>query len=86
LRALNRLHYGAKQLLRSMLLSAGCRRINGEAIVLHDVAGYSSQEIAQLDGLQHNTVRTRLFRARRAMRRSVAHLLNSATSDTARSG
>jgi RNA polymerase sigma-70 factor, ECF subfamily len=56
------------------------------AIVLHDVAGYSSQEIAQLDGLQHNTVRTRLFRARRAMRRSVAHLLNSATSDTARSG
>jgi RNA polymerase sigma-70 factor (ECF subfamily) len=38
------------------------------AIVLHDVAGYSSREIAQLDGIGHNTVRTRLFRARRAMR------------------
>jgi RNA polymerase sigma-70 factor (ECF subfamily) len=38
------------------------------AIVLHDIAGYSSREIAQLDGIGHNTVRTRLFRARRAMR------------------
>jgi RNA polymerase sigma-70 factor (ECF subfamily) len=41
------------------------------AIVLHDVAGYSSREIAQLDGIEHNTVRTRLFRARRAMRRAL---------------
>lgn len=39
------------------------------AIVLHDVEGYSSREIAQFDGIEHNTVRTRLFRARRAMRR-----------------
>lgn len=42
------------------------------AIVLHDVAGYSSREIAQLDGIGHNTVRTRLFRARRAMRRALS--------------
>ena len=41
------------------------------AIVLHDVAGYSSREIAQLDGIPHNTVRTRIFRARRAMRRAL---------------
>jgi RNA polymerase sigma-70 factor (ECF subfamily) len=41
------------------------------AIVLHDVAGYSSREIAQLDGVKHNTVRTRIFRARRAMRRAL---------------
>jgi RNA polymerase sigma-70 factor (ECF subfamily) len=41
------------------------------AIVLHDVAGFSSREIAQLDGIEHNTVRTRLFRARRAMRRAL---------------
>jgi RNA polymerase sigma-70 factor, ECF subfamily len=44
------------------------------AIVLHDVAGYSSREIAQIDGIAHNTVRTRLFRARRAMRRSLGPL------------
>jgi RNA polymerase sigma-70 factor, ECF subfamily len=41
------------------------------AIVLHDVAGYSSREIAQIDGIAHNTVRTRLFRARLAMRRAL---------------
>jgi RNA polymerase sigma-70 factor, ECF subfamily len=41
------------------------------AIVLHDVAGFSSREIAQLCGIEHNTVRTRLFRARRAMRRAL---------------
>jgi len=44
------------------------------AIVLHDVAGYSSREIAQIDGIGHNTVRTRLFRARRAMRRALGPL------------
>src|SRR6202023_1068681 len=37
-------------------------------IVLHDVAGYTSHEIAALDAIPYNTVRTRLFRARRAMR------------------
>ena len=41
------------------------------AIVMHDVAGYSSREIAQIDGIGHNTVRTRLFRARQAMRRAL---------------
>jgi RNA polymerase sigma-70 factor (ECF subfamily) len=37
-------------------------------IVLHDVAGYTSREIAMLDATPYHTVRTRLFRARRAMR------------------
>lgn len=37
-------------------------------IVLHDVAGYTSHEIAALDAIPYHTVRTRLFRARRAMR------------------
>ncbi|HTJ25512.1 MAG TPA: RNA polymerase sigma factor [Candidatus Limnocylindria bacterium] len=37
-------------------------------IVLHDVAGYTSHEIASLDAIPYHTVRTRLFRARRAMR------------------
>jgi RNA polymerase sigma-70 factor, ECF subfamily len=37
-------------------------------IVLHDFDGYSSREIAQLDGVAYHTVRTRLFRARQAMR------------------
>jgi RNA polymerase sigma factor (sigma-70 family) len=41
------------------------------AFVLHDIAGYSSREIAQLDGIAHNTVRTRLFRARRALREAL---------------
>jgi RNA polymerase sigma-70 factor, ECF subfamily len=38
------------------------------AIVLHDLEGYSNSEIASLDGIPYHTVRTRLFRARRAMR------------------
>ena len=37
-------------------------------IVLHDVAGYTNREIAALDAIPYHTVRTRLFRARRAMR------------------
>jgi RNA polymerase sigma-70 factor (ECF subfamily) len=37
-------------------------------IVLHDFAGYTSHEIATLDAIPYHTVRTRLFRARRAMR------------------
>jgi RNA polymerase sigma-70 factor (ECF subfamily) len=37
-------------------------------IVLHDVAGYTSREIAALEAVPYHTVRTRLFRARRAMR------------------
>jgi RNA polymerase sigma-70 factor (ECF subfamily) len=37
-------------------------------IVLHDFDGYSSHEIAHLDGVAYHTVRTRLFRARQAMR------------------
>lgn len=37
-------------------------------IVLHDFAGYSSHEIATLEAIPYHTVRTRLFRARRAMR------------------
>jgi RNA polymerase sigma-70 factor, ECF subfamily len=37
-------------------------------IVLHDLEGYSNSEIASLDGVPYHTVRTRLFRARRAMR------------------
>jgi RNA polymerase sigma-70 factor (ECF subfamily) len=37
-------------------------------IMLHDLDGYSSHEIAQLDGVAYHTVRTRLFRARQAMR------------------
>jgi RNA polymerase sigma-70 factor (ECF subfamily) len=43
-------------------------RVQRRAIVLHDVAGYSSREIAQLDGVAYHTVRTRLLRARRALR------------------
>jgi RNA polymerase sigma-70 factor (ECF subfamily) len=37
-------------------------------IVLHDLEGYSNAEIASLEGVPYHTVRTRLFRARRAMR------------------
>jgi RNA polymerase sigma-70 factor (ECF subfamily) len=37
-------------------------------IVLHDVQGYTNSEIASLDGVPYQTVRTRLFRARRALR------------------
>ncbi len=39
-----------------------------EAIVLHDVLGYSSREIASRASLPYHTVRTHLFRARRALR------------------
>ena len=37
-------------------------------IVLHDVQGYSNAEIATLDHVPYHTVRTRLNRARRALR------------------
>jgi RNA polymerase sigma-70 factor (ECF subfamily) len=46
------------------LLSPAQRR----AIVLHDLEGYSNAEIASLEGIPYHTARTRLFRARRAMR------------------
>jgi RNA polymerase sigma-70 factor (ECF subfamily) len=38
------------------------------AIVLHDLEGYSNAEIASLEGIPYHTARTRLFRARRALR------------------
>ncbi|HYZ15221.1 MAG TPA: RNA polymerase sigma factor [Candidatus Acidoferrum sp.] len=41
-------------------------------LVLHDFAGYSSHEIATLDAIPYHTVRTRLFRARRAMRAALS--------------
>jgi RNA polymerase sigma-70 factor, ECF subfamily len=41
-------------------------------LVLHDFAGYSSREIATLDAIPYHTVRTRLFRARRAMRAALS--------------
>jgi RNA polymerase sigma-70 factor (ECF subfamily) len=47
--------------------------VQRRAIVLHDIAGYSSREIAQLDGVAHETVRSRLFRARRRLRQSLHH-------------
>jgi RNA polymerase sigma-70 factor, ECF subfamily len=37
-------------------------------LLLHDVAGYTSYEIAQLDNLPYHTVRTRLRRARISLR------------------
>ena len=37
-------------------------------IELHDLQGYTNTEIAALEGVPYQTVRTRLFRARRALR------------------
>jgi RNA polymerase sigma-70 factor, ECF subfamily len=45
-------------------LSADSRRV----LLLHDVAGYTSHEIAHLDNLPYHTVRTRLRRARISIR------------------
>jgi RNA polymerase sigma-70 factor (ECF subfamily) len=39
-----------------------------DTLVLHDVLGYSSREIALRESLPYHTVRTHLFRARRALR------------------
>jgi DNA-directed RNA polymerase specialized sigma24 family protein len=36
--------------------------------VLHDLDGLTTREIASLDGIPHSTVRTRLRRARFALR------------------
>ena len=41
-------------------------------IVLHDLKGYTNREIASLEGVPYHTVRTRLLRARRAMRDALA--------------
>jgi RNA polymerase sigma-70 factor, ECF subfamily len=48
------------------------------AVVLHDIAGYSSREIAQLDGVAHNTLRTRLFRGRRRLREALRTVMSVA--------
>jgi DNA-directed RNA polymerase specialized sigma24 family protein len=45
-----------------------CRSTQRRTFVLHDFAGYSSREIATLEAIPYHTVRTRLFRAQRAMR------------------
>jgi RNA polymerase sigma-70 factor, ECF subfamily len=45
-------------------LSPDSRRV----LMLHDVAGYTSHEIAHLDNLPYHTVRTRLRRARISLR------------------
>jgi RNA polymerase sigma-70 factor, ECF subfamily len=58
-------HETAAELDRALrTLSPAYRR----TIVLHDLQGYTNVEIASLDGVPYQTVRTRLFRARRAMR------------------
>ncbi len=43
-----------------------------DAIVLHDMFGLSSHEIASRRSLPYHTVRTHLFRARRALRSALA--------------
>jgi RNA polymerase sigma-70 factor (ECF subfamily) len=48
--------------------------VQRRAFVLHDIAGYSSQEIAQFDGVAYETVRSRLFRARRRLREALRWL------------
>jgi RNA polymerase sigma-70 factor, ECF subfamily len=51
-------------------LSPSSRRV----LMLHDVAGYTSHEIAHLDNLPYHTVRTRLRRARLSLRNELNEL------------
>ena len=51
-------------------------RVQRRAFVLHDIAGYSSHEIAQLDGVAYETVRSRLFRARRRLRQGLGDTIS----------
>jgi RNA polymerase sigma-70 factor (ECF subfamily) len=46
-------------------LPAGCRAV----FVLHDVEGFTHEEIAQRFGYTAGTSKSQLFRARRALRR-----------------
>jgi RNA polymerase sigma-70 factor (ECF subfamily) len=46
-------------------LPAGARNV----FVLHDIHGYSHDEIAQMTGIAAGTARAQLFRARRALMR-----------------
>jgi RNA polymerase sigma-70 factor (ECF subfamily) len=48
-------------------LPAAKRRV----FVLHDLAGFTSHEIAALDAVPYHTVRTRLHRARTALRNDI---------------
>lgn len=43
-------------------------------LLLHDVAGFTSHEIAQLDNMPYHTVRTRLRRARLSLRHQLNEL------------
>ena len=55
------------------LLSPELRRV----CLLRDVLGYSTQEVAERIGISSLTVRLRLFRARRRLRESLTHTLQS---------
>ena len=59
--------------LRSVLAQAAQQlpRAQRLTFVMHDVRGYSSAEIAGLEHVPYHTVRTRLWRARREMRKFV---------------
>jgi RNA polymerase sigma-70 factor (ECF subfamily) len=51
--------------------------VQRRAFVLHDIAGYTSREIAQFDGVAYETVRTRLFRARRRLRQGLGTIFGN---------
>ena len=45
--------------------------VQRRTLTLHDIEGYSNAEIASIDGVPYHTVRTRLFRARQAVRNAL---------------
>ncbi|UCC44384.1 MAG: RNA polymerase sigma factor [Candidatus Zixiibacteriota bacterium] len=49
-------------------------------VVLHDIDGWSIPELARMLGRPEGTIKTRLFRARRKMRRIIERSLSSALS------
>ena len=50
-------------------------------ILLKEVEGHSVQELAEMTGMNHNTIKVKLFRARQKLLKSAKRLMRSSESD-----
>ncbi|GIW73731.1 MAG: RNA polymerase sigma factor [Phycisphaerales bacterium] len=69
---------------RRRLVSAGLDRISPEhriVLVLRDVQGLEYEQIAEVLGVPVGTIKSRLFRARAALRRAIEQLQSAAAKD-----
>lgn len=54
---------------RAVRALAGLKPVQREAVVLHEIEGFSVEEIAEMQGVTHSAVKSRLTRGREKLRR-----------------